>query len=225
MALSVFTWAWDAVQGYELDVQFDTGLTDLGSAVEQRRANWGASRKAWILNFRKNSPDFPAIVAFFEARKGRYQAFNWTDPDGTLRTVRFLDDSLKAKVVGGIANITVTFIQVYDSDFTVPYVTGIVPSTGQSSHSLMATVQWTFSEPINAVDVNSTFFHIIDMTTGLNVDGSLLISNGSTVVTFTPLAPYTLNRSYMTRAEIGIRDVAGNQMMAAYGSLFTATAS
>lgn len=52
-----------------------------------------------MLRFRKDQVDADSIWAFYVARKGAYEAFQWQNPiDGQTYTVRFEQDNLSRTV-------------------------------------------------------------------------------------------------------------------------------
>ncbi len=112
-------------RAYQVSSQWHTIVDEVYSGGEQRRNMWTNPRKKWTLEFDKNSTDTNAIMAFFNARKGRYEAFNWvwqaTHPitgenlggDGTTYSVRFDDDSLNFEHLAlGYTKFQITFVEV-----------------------------------------------------------------------------------------------------------------
>ena len=69
-------------------------VSQFESGKEQRRYK-GRRPREWTLSF-KDFPDvIRAIVAFYESRKGPFEAFSWTPPDEDLPVVvRFKSDTL-----------------------------------------------------------------------------------------------------------------------------------
>jgi phage-related protein len=112
-------------RAYQISSQWNTVIDDLYSGSEQRRNMWSNSRKKWVLEFTLDDTDITAVMAFFDAMKGRYEAFNWvwqaTHPDtgeemggdGITYLVRFNDDELNFDhIVMGYKKFTVTLVQV-----------------------------------------------------------------------------------------------------------------
>jgi phage-related protein len=225
--MATFTIPHDAIAGYTLKMKANTAITELGAGREQRRATWGNVRRAWDLMFKKDSTDLGAILSFWEARLGSWEAFDWTDPNGVARKVRFATDDLEAgPVINGYGTVKFTLMQVFDSDGTAPEVSAVNPADGTNSKGLTGKpVIWTMSEPISPSDVTSTYFHVIDSTTGVSVPGTLSLNLAGLVVVFEPNDPWILDRVYLPRVEAGVHDLTGNKLAAAYGTHFHATNS
>lgn len=223
--MATFTIPYDAIAGYTLKMKSNTAITELGSGREQRRANWANVRRAWDLMFKKDSADLGAILSFWEARLGSWEAFDWTDPNGVARKVRFSSDDLEVgPIINGYGTMKLTLMQVFDSDGTIPTVESVSPANGTINVSVTANVVWTMSEAISASDVTATYFHVVDSETGASVPGtlSLALADSKSVVTFNPDASWTEGRIYLPRVEAGVHDLTGNKLAAAYGTHFQA---
>ena len=58
-----------------------TDIVTLGSGREERNTPWAASRRRYDAGVGLRSlDDLHAVIAFFEARRGRLYAFRWRDP-------------------------------------------------------------------------------------------------------------------------------------------------
>ncbi len=69
-------------------------ITTFESGLEQRRYK-GLRPRLWVLKFRDIPETIQAIEAFFNARKGAYEAFSWVPPgESTAISVRFEETSL-----------------------------------------------------------------------------------------------------------------------------------
>lgn len=68
-------------------------ISTFESGREQRRYK-GAKPRVWKLSFEGTWAKIASIETFFNARKGSYEAFNWTPPGGSATTVRFKENSL-----------------------------------------------------------------------------------------------------------------------------------
>jgi hypothetical protein len=81
---------------YEVTPEWDTGVTSSRNGTERRASRRASAVRSWDLVFRNlNATDFAGFQTFFNARKGRYEAFNWTClADSTQYLVRFDSDSL-----------------------------------------------------------------------------------------------------------------------------------
>lgn len=112
-------------RAYQVCSQWNTIVDSVYSGGEQRRNMWTNARKKWVLEFDKNQTDSYAVMAFFNARKGRYEAFNWiwqaTHPltgenmggDGVQYTVRFDHDELNFEHLAlGYNKFQITLVEV-----------------------------------------------------------------------------------------------------------------
>jgi uncharacterized protein (TIGR02217 family) len=58
-----------------------TDIVTLGSGREERNARWADSRRRYNAGYGVKTLDqLHAVIAFFEARRGRLHAFRWRDP-------------------------------------------------------------------------------------------------------------------------------------------------
>jgi len=112
-------------RAYQASSHWNTIIDDVYSGGEQRRNIWTNPRRKWVLEFSKDDADANAIMAFFNARKGRYEAFSWawqeTHPttgeamggDGLTYTVRFDHDELSFEHLAlGYKNFQITLVEV-----------------------------------------------------------------------------------------------------------------
>ena len=61
-------------------VERRTEVVTLASGHEQRNTPWAAARRRWDAGMGlRTLDDLAAVLAFFEARRGRLHAFRWTD--------------------------------------------------------------------------------------------------------------------------------------------------
>lgn len=75
-------------------------ITEFESGKEQRRYK-GPQPREWTLGFRAAVATIDAIVSFWEAREGPYEAFSWTPPGAaTAISVRFKENSLSVRYSG-----------------------------------------------------------------------------------------------------------------------------
>ncbi len=88
------TFTWQPTEVIEEEVRFSTLITQFESSKEQRRSK-GSPRRVWTMRFSRLKVEADQVWAFYIARKGAYEAFEWTCPlDGETYTVRFLEDNL-----------------------------------------------------------------------------------------------------------------------------------
>ncbi len=104
-------------RAYQVSSQWNTIIDDVYSGGEQRRNMWSNGRKKWVLEFDKNLTDSNAIMAFFNARRGRYEAFDWTwadvGGDNQQYTVRFDHDELNFEHLAlGYNTFQITLVEV-----------------------------------------------------------------------------------------------------------------
>ncbi len=221
--MALFDFAWDEWHGYTLRTNFRTQITEWESGKEQRAAIWATPRRAWDLYFHRDAYNTSLIVSFFEARMGAYEAFQWRDPFGILRNVRFLEDSLECRILHDVSVIQVTLVEVLDEDTVPPTVSSVSPGNGANSNGLNVNVIWQMSKVIRPIDACATYFHVVDSSTGLSVPGALILSAEGTQIIFDPADQWVEGRLYLPRVEAGVHDLANNQLVAAYGSRFMAT--
>lgn len=88
-------------------------VSTLEGGKEQRKYK-GPQPREWTLSFRAAAATIQDIVAFFNARDGAYEAFDWTPPGAsTAVSVRFKEESLSASWHGSsIGELQVTFREV-----------------------------------------------------------------------------------------------------------------
>jgi len=82
---------------FKQKTDFNTVVSEFENGTEQRRAKWSSDLKTFECEF-DNRPksDFTTLQAFFEARQGKYEAFEFTNPlDDVTYTVRFDTDTLQ----------------------------------------------------------------------------------------------------------------------------------
>ena len=100
-------------RAYQLSSEWNTIVDEAYSGREQRRNLWTSSRKSWQLDFEKTPENTSAILSFFDARKGKYEAFNWTwEFDNQTYLVRFDTDKLDMDVYDGFSEFSLKLVQV-----------------------------------------------------------------------------------------------------------------
>jgi phage-related protein len=112
-------------RAYQVSSQWKTITDEVFSGREQRRNMWTTPRRKWSLEFDKNGTDTNAIMAFFDARKGSYEAFYWTwqathpdtgesmGGDGNTYLVRFDTDELNiSHIAEGFSTFNITLVEV-----------------------------------------------------------------------------------------------------------------
>jgi len=118
------TFDYNYKRAYKVSAEFKTDVQDFYTGNEQRLNRWTNPRRKWVLDFDKNHTDTNSILAFFEARKGMYEAFNWTwkatdqdgneaGGDGVSRLVRFDTDTLDISHLAlGYTEFSIPFVEV-----------------------------------------------------------------------------------------------------------------
>jgi len=114
------TFNFDYNRAYTASVEFNTIVDEKFTGKEQRRDVWTNPRRTWMLEMDKNKVDREGLVAFFSARKGRKEAFDWkwtSDKGGDDKTyrVRFGADKLELNILElGYANFQIELVEVMD---------------------------------------------------------------------------------------------------------------
>lgn len=119
------TFSYQYEKAYQVSSEWKTVLDEVYSGSEQRRNMWTNARKKWVLKFSVRHASATDILAFFNARKGMYEAFNWTwqdthpvngndmGGDGVEYLVRFDMDELNFEhVFLGNQTFQITLVEV-----------------------------------------------------------------------------------------------------------------
>ena len=107
-------------KAYTSDVEFNTIVDEVFSGKEQRRDTWSNPKRSWTLEFSKDLVDTEEIIAFFIARKGKKEAFNWVfdsskGGDGQTYLVRFEEDKLSLSHLSmGYHKFNLKLMQVFN---------------------------------------------------------------------------------------------------------------
>jgi hypothetical protein len=103
---------------YQFKSSWSTTVTDLSSGKEQRIANWDHPRQAWAIEMEKTLEIIDQARVFFDARRGKYEAFwflppkkNPTDVPVPVK-VRFDTDDFEASITYTAGTFTLTVIEV-----------------------------------------------------------------------------------------------------------------
>ena len=112
-------------RAYKASSSWKTLIDEVYSGGEQRRNQWSEPRKKWVLQFNVNAANAEDILDFFDARRGRYEAFYWQwqavhpvkgtnmGGDGETYTVRFDDDTLNFEhLFYGNKTFQITLVEV-----------------------------------------------------------------------------------------------------------------
>ncbi len=99
---------------YSEEVAHRTNVLTMEDGGEQRNS-YGTSRRIFTLNFDRVTETIKdSILAFYDARYGRYETFDWVNPnDNVTYTVRFVPESLEIEEIEYLFfNIQLQLIQV-----------------------------------------------------------------------------------------------------------------
>lgn len=102
-------------------------------------------------------------------------------------------------------------------DETPPAVGSVTPAPSSSGVPLNQAVHIVFTEQVDASTVNLTNITLNDGSA--NVPGTVVLENGDTTATFTPLAPFKESTRYSLRVT-GIKDLVGKQLKPDYVASF-----
>jgi WD40 repeat protein len=108
-------------------------------------------------------------------------------------------------------------------DTTPPTVTSTTPANGATGVPTGANVTATFSEAIDVATINGTTFQLTDPSNAV-VPATVSYNGASNTATLTPSAPLTGTTTYTARLKggaSGIKDLAGNALVADYTWSFT----
>lgn len=101
---------------------FSTGIITMSNGVEQRVQNWSTARSVYKIGYGISESDWPAVRAFFYARRGRARGFrfkDWTDFEANRELCQRRNGHL-------------TLAKTYADDLGIAYIRGItriVPGT------------------------------------------------------------------------------------------------
>ena len=85
---------------YEEEIEYITKATMMENGSEVR-LSYGTPIRKFTLDYNKiTKAIYDSIVDFFTARLGRYETFDWENPnDSVTYTVRFIDDTLETEEI------------------------------------------------------------------------------------------------------------------------------
>ena len=111
-----------------------------------------------------------------------------------------------------------SFSTGFGADTDGPSVTGTSPPDGTPNVPLNVPVQVQFSEPLDAITA-SVGVQLFD--NGIEVAGSIALSDGNRRITFTPAAPLSPNTTFTIAPSAEVTDIAGNLVTATPTAAFT----
>ncbi len=101
-----------------------------------------------------------------------------------------------------------------------PTVTAVVPAPSAVGVALNTRLTATFSKEMDAVSVNAVTFTLVN-NLGTPVSGTVAYDSPSKVATFTPDTNLAASTVFTATVTTGVKDVAGNSMLANYAWSFT----
>ena len=99
---------------YEEEVSHRTQVIDMEDGGEIRNS-YGTSRRIFTFNYdRVTEAIKDSLVTFFTSRIGRYETFNWLNPnDSVTYTVRFVNETLEIEeIVDEVWNVKLKLLEV-----------------------------------------------------------------------------------------------------------------
>jgi hypothetical protein len=107
-----------------------------------------------------------------------------------------------------------------------PPTAGIgAPPRGNADIQPNALVIVNFSEPMDPATINSSTLILRNTTAGVDVAGTIAMSQNNTIATLTPSSPLTPGNAYTITVTIGAKDVAGNALKNEVTSNFFTTST
>jgi hypothetical protein len=111
------------VRAHKRGTKYNTDIDGEYTCHEQRDALWLNGRHSWTLSFEKTPETVKEVQAFFDARKGKWQAFYWvysakdkygrpTGGDDQTYLVRFDTDDLEEAIQSGYSAFDLPLVEV-----------------------------------------------------------------------------------------------------------------
>jgi methionine-rich copper-binding protein CopC len=110
------------------------------------------------------------------------------------------------------------------TDSTPPTITSVVPANNATGVATNATVQVTFSEPMDSATMTTTNITLKNTSTTVAVTATVSYNTATKVATLTPSGPLSNATNYTLTVTTGVKDVAGNALVSQFTSNFTTTA-
>jgi methionine-rich copper-binding protein CopC len=136
---------------------------------------------------------------------------------GTAYTATITTGAKDVAGNGLAANKTWTFGTL---DATPPTVTSVVPANGATNVAPNATVQVTFSEPMDASTITTTNIVLRNTGTSAVVPATVTYNAATNVATLTPNGPLSNSTGYTLTVTTGVKDAAGNALATQFTSQF-----
>jgi len=117
-----------------------------------------------------------------------------------------------------------TFATAAAPDVTPPTVVSTVPTDGAATVAINAPITATFSESMDPLTITTGTFTLKTTAGAVPVTGTVSYDAGTKTATFTPSSPLSNNTSYTATVTNGVKDLAGNNMVANKVFTFTTVA-
>lgn len=117
-----------------------------------------------------------------------------------------------------------SFTTIPVPDTTRPTVVGTTPPRGEANVAVNTAVTVSFSEPMDASFITTSTVLLATTVGGTPVPGSVTYNATTNTATFTPSTPLANGTGYTITVTTGVRDTAGNRLLADFTSGFTTIA-
>jgi hypothetical protein len=144
-----------------------------------------------------------------------------TGPGGGA--VTFTIDVIKGLEYAFFSAAAGTYTATYAADTTAPTVTSTSPISGASGVIQAATVNASFSEPIDPASLTTTTFSLRN-SGGAVVPSTVSYIAATQSARLTPISPLAASTTYTATLTTGIEDLSGNNLAANYSWSFTTAA-
>ncbi len=136
------------------------------------------------------------------------------------RTLSVFLDTAITDVAGNLLSrsYSYNFETAFDEDLTPPTIVGISPLNNATTVPVNANIMIDFSEPLDLLNIRNA---ITAQDNGVDIPGSIALSNGNRRVTFTPATDLPANTVISLTAAADITDLADNALGAAVNGQFT----
>lgn len=136
------------------------------------------------------------------------------------RTLSVFLDTAITDVAGNLLSrsYSYNFETAFDEDLTPPTIVGISPLNNATAVPVNANIMIDFSEPLDLLNIRNA---ITAQDNGVDIPGSIALSNGNRRVTFTPATDLPANTVISLTAAADITDLADNALGAAVNGQFT----
>jgi hypothetical protein len=188
-----------------------------------------SANTTYVVSYHAPVGRYSANVGYFTSGVGNYPLRALSSSESGGNGVYRYGASAFPNLTWNSANywVDVVFQQTPGSDTTPPVVTSASPSAGSTNVSPAATVNATFSEPMNAASINTTTFELRN-SANILVASTVAYNSSTNTAVLTPLAALAAGATYTARVlggAGGVADLAGNRLAASYSWSFTTAAA